>query len=68
MIRTATAIIVQLAEILKIQMVYHAVDYAHGVVFRNILVSTLRKKDNLFGIVIPKVYLCHVIDCIPQRY
>ena len=28
---------------------------------RNIFVKTLRKKDNLFGIVIPKVYFCHVI-------
>ena len=34
---------------------------AKSILTRNIFVKTLRKKDNLFGIVIPKVYFCHVI-------
>ena len=55
MVGAATALIVQLVEIIQLQTVNHSVNNAHGVVFRNIFVDSLRKKYDLFGIIIAKV-------------
>lgn len=52
---TASAFFVQFLEIVEPEIVYDSMNYAHRIVFRDIFVETLRKKNHLFGIVIPKV-------------
>ena len=55
MIWTAPAFFVQFLKIVEPEMVYYRVYYSHRVIFRDIFVETLRKKNQLFGIVISKV-------------
>lgn len=62
MVWTAAALFIKFAEVFQLQAVNYRVNHTDRIVFRNILVKTMRKKNSLFGIVIPKVYLCrHMI-------
>jgi len=58
--RTAAILLVQLTETCQVKHVNQAVDKAYRIVFRNIFIDSLRKKQNLLGCVRTKVYLCHV--------
>ena len=58
MVWTATALFIKFAEVFQLEVINYRVNHAHRVIVRNVLVKTLGKKNRLFGIVIPKVYLC----------
>jgi len=58
-VRAAPVRLVKLEYALHVDAVQHGVDYAHGVILRNVLVDSLREKYNLLGCVRAKVYLCH---------
>ena len=58
-IRAAPAFLIQLSETFKIQALNQGVNHAHRIVFCNILINSLRKKNGLVGIVRTKMYLCH---------
>ena len=58
MVWTAPTLLIKFAEVLQFKVVNYRVNHAHKVIFRNVLVKTLGEKKRLFGIVIPKVYLC----------
>ena len=55
MIWTAPALFVKLTEIVDIQTVNNGIDNANGVVFRNVLIDSLRKKHRLVAYVRAKV-------------
>ena len=55
MVGTAAALFVELTEIIDIQTVNNSIDNAHGVVFRNVLIDSLRKKHRLVAYVRAKV-------------
>ena len=55
MVWTAPALAVKLAEVLKLEPVHYPVYNANWVVFSNIFVYTLRKKDDFLGIIRKKV-------------
>ena len=61
MIRTATTLLVEFSEIIKVQRVYHGVNDAHGVVFGDIFVDSLRKQHQLVVYVRAKVELCGLL-------
>ena len=54
-----TSVTVQLMETCQVKLVNQAIDQTHRVVFRNIFINSLRKKQNLLGSVRTEVYLCH---------
>ena len=58
MVWTAATLLIKFVEVLQLKVVNYRVNHAHRVISRNVLVQTLGKKKRLFGIVIPKVYLC----------
>jgi len=59
MVRAAAAFLIQFLETFKIQALNQSVNYAHRIVFCNILINSLRKKHCLVGIVRAKMYLWH---------
>ena len=59
MIRIATRLLVELAELSQVKVLHDAVYETYRIIFRNIFVDSLRKKDCLIGYVRNKVYLCH---------
>ena len=58
-VRAAAAFLIQFSETFKIQALNQGVNHAHRIVFCNILINSLRKKNGLVGIVRTKMYLCH---------
>jgi hypothetical protein len=58
---TAACRLVQFTETCQVQLVNQAVNETYWVVFRNIFIDSLRKKQNLLGSVRTKVYLCHAL-------
>ena len=61
MIRTSSYILVQFVEFAYVKAVNNVGDNADGVVFRNVFIYSLRKKDDLFGGIKAIMYLCHII-------
>ncbi|VYT50809.1 Uncharacterised protein [Bacteroides vulgatus] len=66
MVRAAPAFLIQLPETFKVQALNQSVNHAHRIVFCNILINSLRKKNGLVGIVRTKMYLCHSEILIPK--
>lgn len=58
MIRTTTCFLVQLFKIVKFQLVYNCINNPNRIIFSYIFVKTLWGKENLFGIVRAKVFVC----------
>ena len=65
-VRAAAAFLIQLSETFKIQALNQGVNHAHRIVFCNILINSLRKKNGLVGIVRTKMYLCHSEILMPK--
>ena len=65
-VRAAAAFLIQLAETFKIQALNQGVNHAHRIVFCNILINSLRKKNGLVGNVRTKMYLCHSEILMPK--
>ena len=65
----ATALTVEFPEIFKVQTIYYGINYAHMVVFDDILINSLRKKYRLLVIARNKYnFLNILIYCISQKY
>ena len=62
-VRAATAFLIQLSETFKIQALNQGVNHVHRIVFCNILINSLRKKNGLVGIVRTKMYLSLIHIC-----
>ena len=62
MVWTAHYVAVQFMEWTDVKLVHNVGNNADGVVFRNVLVNSLRKKYDLFGRIETIVYLCHIIN------
>ena len=65
-VRAAAAFLIQLSETFKIQALNQGVNHAHRIIFCNILINSLRKKNGLVGNVRTKMYLCHSEILMPK--